>query len=544
MTDTPTQLNSTLDLEQIYRLRAYGAERRCSAGEVLFAPGDDVTELLVVVAGTAHICAGGDSSAVLLTLGPRAFVGDVSLLNGERRYVTARMHTDGALLVVPEPELRRVFATEPDIADLLLRTFIRRREELLALTGPHAVRVIGSHFSPPTLALRAFLMRSAVPFEWTDADQATELMTELGVRHEDCPVVVTPRAVLRQPTPGELAEQLGLSYTPVPNRIFDLVVIGAGPAGLAAAVYGSSEGVDTLIVDASGAGGQAGSSSCIENYLGFPSGVSGLELTKRAVIQAEKFGARVAWPCCVTGIRPMDGWFALELDDGSQIPARALMLATGARYRRPPVADWERFEGAGIYYAATDMEARLCAGQHVIVLGGGNSAGQAALFLRQRGCHVTVVIRATSLDQSMSRYLTDRIVSDPGVHVRANTTIRSVHGDARLSSVGIEDRVAGVVGTIDVVGVFCFIGAEPASSWMAGAVATDADGFVFTDRDVDVAAIRSWRRLGRPPLPYETSQPGVFAVGDVRAGSIKRVAAAVGEGSAAIRSVHQHLAGM
>jgi thioredoxin reductase (NADPH) len=387
-------------------------------------------------------------------------------------------------------------------------------------------------------------VRSGLPHRWVDLDaedDADALLARYGVGLSETPVVVTATGVLRHPTPGELAQWLGLSYRPIPGHIFDLVVIGAGPAGLAASVYGASEGLSTVTLDGVAVGGQAGGSSRIENYLGFPQGLSGQELTERATIQAERFGARIATPCGVVGLRPDDGFMVVQLVDGSEVPARAIVLATGAEYRRPDLDGWESLEGNGIYYAATETEAGLCAGAPVVVLGGGNSAGQAAMFLAAKGCTVRVVIRGSDLGRSMSKYLVTRLEADPHVEVLTESVLVSLAGSERLDGVGLQ-RADGTVEDLKASAVFCFIGAVPATAWLQGLVAVDKDGFIRTDRDLDEADLASWASLDRTPFAFETSVPGVFAAGDVRAGSVKRVAAAVGEGSTAVRSVHQYLA--
>jgi thioredoxin reductase (NADPH) len=332
-----------------------------------------------------------------------------------------------------------------------------------------------------------------------------------------------------------------LTVESVPERNFDLVVVGGGPAGLAAAVYGASEGLRTLGVDKVVFGGQAGSSSRIENYLGFPMGISGGDLTERAVVQAEKFGAQLSSPCAATSLREEAGHLVVRLSDGTDLTGRAVIVATGARYRRLDAARIQEFEGNGVYYAATEMEARMCAGSPVVVAGGGNSAGQAALFLAGAGCRVTVVIRGPDLARSMSRYLVDRILEDSRIEVRSDTTISAADGERTLSSIQVE----GPDGArrLDCAGLFSFIGADAGSAWLAGCAALDDGGFVLTDRSLSEADLDDrWRVLRRAPLPYETSYPGLFAVGDVRSGSIKRVATSVGEGSAAVRSVHDYLA--
>jgi thioredoxin reductase (NADPH) len=346
--------------------------------------------------------------------------------------------------------------------------------------------------------------------------------------------------VLRDATPGAVAEYLGLTVGRFPDRLFDLIIVGGGPAGLAAAVYGASEGLHTLGVDMVAPGGQAGTSSRIENYFGFPTGISGSELAQRGLVQAEKFGAQLTAPCTTAALRDDQGLLTIELSDGTTVAGRAVIAATGARYRRLRVARLAEFEGRGIYYAATDLEARLCAGRPVGVVGGGNSAGQAAMFLADFGSEVTVVIRGSDLGASMSQYLVDRLEMHPSIEILTETEVVGLEGAETLAAIHLRgpDRTE----TRTVAGLFSFIGADPQSSWISGCATLDDRGFVLTDRALgDEQLDARWDPLGRRPLPFESSHPGLFAVGDVRAGSLKRVAAAVGEGSAAVRSVHEHL---
>lgn len=353
--------------------------------------------------------------------------------------------------------------------------------------------------------------------------------------------MIATGTVLRRPTPGELGQFLGLTIANLPDRRFDLVVVGGGPAGLAAAVYGASEGLRTLGLDAVAVGGQAGHATRIENYLGFPTGISGAELTQRAVVQAGKFGASLAGPCAATQLRDEAGHLVVQLADGTEVLGRAVIAATGARYRRLDAQRLADFEPAGVYYAATDTEARQCSPSPVVVVGGGNSAGQASLYLAESGSPVTIVIRGPGLEASMSRYLIDRIAEHPGIEVRTNTNVVALDGDETLECVA----VIGEDGETELacVGLFSFIGADPASDWLSDCATLDRNGFVLTDRALtDDQLDDRWSLLGRRPLPFETSHPGLFAVGDLRAGSTKRVAAAVGEGSAAVRSVHDYLA--
>ena len=407
-----------------------------------------------------------------------------------------------------------------------------------------AIRVIGSRFSPESLQLREYLSRSRIPHEWLDADRdpaVERLLRDSDVTATDLPVVIASGAVLRRTTPGELASYLGLTVDNLPGRCFDLVVVGGGPSGLAAAVYGASEGLRTLALEMTTLGGQAGTSSRIENYLGFPTGISGGDLTQRAVVQAEKFGASLTAPCAATALREEAGHLVVTLVDSSDVAGRAVIVATGARYRRLPVEGLEEFEGKGVYYAATDMEARLCGDSPIVIAGGGNSAGQAGLFLAERATSVTFVIRGPDLNKSMSRYLVERIEDDDRIDVRTNCQITGLEGEMGLASV----RVSSPEGeeTLKCAGLFSFIGADPASQWLSGCAALDRNGFVLTDRSLGSEDLgERWEALARNPLPFETSNPGMFAVGDVRSGSMKRVASAVGEGSAAVRSVHEYLA--
>jgi thioredoxin reductase (NADPH) len=534
----------TLGELDLAALEPLGSRRPVTAGEYLYREGDIGYDFYVVLAGAVEIVVQADNAETVITRhGPGRFLGELSLLTGQRVFVSARVVEPGEVLQVPADTLRHLLSTKPGLGDTILAAFLARRSILL--TGAAAtLRVIGSRFSPESLRLREFLSRNRIPHEWVDAERAADverLLRELGITASELPVVITTGALLRQPTPGELASYLGLTLDSLPERCFDLVIVGGGPAGLAAAVYGASEGLSTLSVEMVAVGGQAGTSSRIENYLGFPTGISGTDLTQRAFVQAEKFGAHVTSPCTALELREEAGHLVLRLSDGVDVAGRAVIVASGARYRRLPAARIEEFEGKGVYYAATEMEARLCAASPVVVVGGGNSAGQAGLFLAECGSPVTLVIRGPDLGAKMSRYLVDRIEGDARIRVRTNTEITALDGDGVLSSV----RMTGKDGedVIFCVALFSFIGAEPSSDWLSGCAALDARGFVLTDRSLEPPHLgERWEALGRGPLPFETNRPGLFAVGDVRAGSTKRVAAAVGEGSAAVRSVHEHLA--
>jgi thioredoxin reductase (NADPH) len=350
--------------------------------------------------------------------------------------------------------------------------------------------------------------------------------------------VITATETLRRPSPAIFAQHLGLTFQPIPGYIFDLVVIGSGPAGLAAAVYGASEGLRTVSLDAVAIGGQAGASSRIENYAGFPNGISGEGLTGRTAVQAMRLGARLNAPCEVTGLRSEASFHVVVLRDGSEVPTRAVIVASGARYQRLDVKDLERFEGAGVYYAATDLEARVCAGAQVLVIGGGNSAGQAAIYLGQSNCAVTIAIRGEDLAKSMSQYLVERIEADPKIEVLTGVEVQALAGQDRLEHATLNHLATGEQKSMPCSGLFCFIGARPATAWLADSVLLDSDGFILTDRQLPGPFSAETARA----LPFETSRLGVFAAGDVRHGSMKRVAAAVGEGSSAVRSVHERLA--
>ena len=533
-----------LDQAVLDELAEFGTVREVDAGEVLYRAGAEVWDLFVVLEGEFEVIRDDDSQEVVVSYTAGQFIGELGLLTGQRAFLTARVVRAGRALVVPHDSFRRLMATKPTISDIIFAALIARREALRTSSAASAVRIIGSRYSPEAMALRNFAERNSLAASWIDLEEAGDvevLLASKGLRPVDTPVVVTSTAVLRHPTPGEFASLLGLTYRPIPGRIFDLVVIGVGPAGLAASVYGASEGLDTVSLDAVGPGGQAGSSSRIENYAGFPNGISGGELVARTAIQAQRLGAWLVSPCEVTGLRVDDGFHVVSLTDQSEIPCRSVVIATGAQYRRLDVANLEAFEGNGVFYAATDLETKACAGCDVVVVGGGNSAGQAAIYLSQGGCRVSVVIRRPDLSATMSRYLIDRITADPHIEVVPETEVRALEGDSHLEKVTLEHNPTGNRQTLDCAAAFCFIGAVPATSWLADTIRLDENGFVLTDRMLERSVLTDPLFVGRDPLPFETSAPGVFAVGDVRAGSMKRVASAVGEGSSAVRVVHEYL---
>jgi len=547
MADT-TQIEAAwadLDDAMIEELVPFGEVRAVARGDFLYRAGEAPPGLFVVVDGEVEIVREDvDGELVVATHGAHRFLGELNLLTGQRAFLAARVSRPGHVLAIDMPEFRRLMSTRPDFSDVVFRAFVARREILRAGEGAGAIRIVGSRYSPEAISLRAFANRSRLPHTWVDIediDDAPVYLAGIGVRPRDLPVVLTPMGVFRRPTPGEFAARLGLTYRDIPGYLSDLVVVGTGPAGLAAAVYGASEGLQTIALDAISPGGQAGASSRIENYVGFPNGVSGDDLVARAAIQAMRLGARLNAPCEVAGLRLEEGFHIVVLADGSEISTRAVIVASGARYRRLDVDDLERFEGAGVYYAATDLEARICRGNDVIVVGGGNSAGQAAIYLAQQGSPVSVVVRRRELAATMSQYLIERIEADARIIVIDHTEVRALAGNDHLERVTLEDNQTGERREIACQGLFCFIGAVPATGWLNGCVALDRAGFVLTDRSLP-PPVAGGAFGSRDPLPLETSVPGVFAVGDVRSGSLKRVAAAVGEGSSAVRSVHEYLA--
>jgi thioredoxin reductase (NADPH) len=531
-----------LSASELSEMAQFGAERQVAAGQLLFRAGEATYDLFVVLEGEVEIVrSDGTDEIVIFVFGPGSFVGELTLLTGQRRFLSCRVTQAARVLVIPQPEFRRLMSRRPALADTIFSALVARREILRSGQGAQAIRIIGSRYSPEAMSLRAFAERSRLAHAWIDIEDADDidvLLTSMGLRPQDTPVVITPTETLRRPSAATFAEHLGLTFRPTPGYIFDLVVVGSGPAGLAAAVYGASEGLRTVSLDAVTVGGQAGASSRIENYTGFPNGISGGDLTARAAVQAMRLGARLNAPCEVVGLKAEAGFHVVVLRDGSEIPTHAVIVASGARYQRLPVEDLHRFEGAGVYYAATDLEARVCGGTSVLIVGGGNSAGQAAIYLGQHNCKVTVAIRRNDLHQSMSQYLIERIEADPKIDLLTGVEVQGLAGQDHLEQVTLNHTATDQRQTMPCSGLFCFIGARPATAWLGAGVLLDRDGFVLTDRQLPEPPIAGTSG----PLPFETSVPGVFAAGDVRHGSMKRVAAAVGEGSSAVRSVHERLA--
>jgi thioredoxin reductase (NADPH) len=531
-----------LSAPELSEIAAFGTERPMSAGQLLFEAGEASYELFVILEGHIEIVRFDKPDAVVIAAyGPGGFAGELNLLTGQRRTLTCRVTQPGRVLVIGEAEFRRLMSVRPELAETLFNALLARREALRTGEGAQAIRIVGSRYSPDAMSLRSFAEHSHLTHAWIDvedAEDAEALLASMGLSPQDLPAVITATEVLHRPSTATFAEHLGLTFHPTPGYIFDLVVVGSGPAGLAAAVYGASEGLRTVSLDAVTIGGQAGASSRIENYAGFPNGISGGDLTGRAAVQAMRLGARLNAPCEVVGLRIEAGFHVVVLGDGSEIPTRAVIVASGARYERLAIDDLERFEGAGVYYAATDLEARVCDGTSVLVIGGGNSAGQAAIYLGQNNCHVTIAIRRDDLTQTMSQYLIARIEADPKIELITGVEVQGLAGDRRLEQVTLAERATGERRTLPCAGLFCFIGARPATAWLGAGVLLDEDGFVLTDRQLP--ELPGAHTVA--PLPFETSVPGVFAAGDVRHDSMKRVAAAVGEGSSAVRSVHERLA--
>ncbi|MCO5995315.1 FAD-dependent oxidoreductase [Actinoallomurus rhizosphaericola] len=533
-----------LDEEQHARAAAYGVRRTVAAGDRLYEVGDANCDLILCSTATLASFRTADAGAeAFLTYGPGGFAGELSLLTGQTRTLAVRVVEPGTVQVIDQRSFRRLMAQQTDLGDLILRAFLARRR-LLRWSTEQSTRIVGDPRSGEGLALRVFLSRQGLPHLWVDSASAPggTALREAGLGPADLPVAFTAGETMRRVTPGMLSERLGLTYRGSGRRTMDLAIVGAGPAGLAAAVYGASEGLSTLLLDGVATGGQAATSARIENYLGFPFGLSGLDLTTRAAVQALKFGAEIASPCAVTALRSDGGEQVLVLGDGTEIRSRTVLIATGAAYRSLPIERWDHFVGCGIYHAATDLEAQAVAGEPVTVVGGANSAGQAALHLARYASHVTLLVRGADLGARMSAYLVERVHADPRITVRTGTEVSALHGDERLDAVSVISPATGATGEVDCRGLFSFIGAVAATSWLRGP-AVDADGFVRTDAQLAREDLgERWRGLDPGPLPFETSVLGVFAAGDVRLSSMKRVAAAVGEGSGAVRSVHQALA--
>jgi thioredoxin reductase (NADPH) len=549
----------TLSAEQIARIARHGTKRRTRRGELLYDQGTEAPSFFVVISGALDVVRPHkDKEDPITVLGPGQFTGEVNMVTGRRSLARARVIEEGEVLELDGDALRALVQTDSELSELFMRAFILRRVNLIEQHWGDVV-LIGSHNSPSTLRLREFLDRNGHPHAYVDVESdadAEKILHTFGVGVEEVPVLICRgETVLRNPTFEKVADCLGFNVAIDVEAVRDMLVVGAGPAGLAAAVYGASEGLDVLVLETHAPGGQAGSSSKIENYLGFPTGISGKALAGRAFTQAEKFGADVAIARSAAKLRCTERPFSLQLSTGDVVRARSVVIASGAQYRKLPLERLADFEGAGVYYAAGSMEAQVCKGEEVIVVGGGNSAGQAATYLAgtekdpktgrdvPRAKHVHMLVRSTGLAQSMSRYLIRRIEESPRITLHTQTEIEALEGDSHLERVRWRCSATGTVETRPIRHVFSMTGAVPNTVWVGSCVALDDIGFVKAGSDItsDELAAARWP-LQRPPYLLETSVPGVFVVGDARAGSVKRCAAAVGEGAMCVQLVHKILA--
>lgn len=535
-----------LTAAQQARVAAHGRVRQVEAGETVVDAANHGVKFFVVITGHLNIIRTSEKTEeVVATVGPGAFSGELNMLSGRRGLVRIRAGEASEVIEIDRDQLLALVQTDSELSDIFMRAFILRRLELIA-RGIGEVVLIGSSHSLGTFRIKEFLTRNGHPYSYIDLDRDGEvqsLLDHFRVAVTELPVLICRgQVVLRNPANQKIAECLGFNEGIDQTRARDLVIVGAGPAGLAAAVYGASEGLDVLVLESNSPGGQAGASSKIENYLGFPTGISGQDLAGRAYTQAQKFGAQVLIAKDAKRLACDRRLYAIEIDNDQLVPARTIVIATGAEYRKLPLENLAQFEGAGVYYGATHLEAQLCGGEEVIVVGGGNSAGQAAVFLAQTARRVHLLVRASGLAESMSRYLIRRIEESPNIVLRTQTELTALEGSDHLERVQWVDRQTGGVETHNLGYVFSMTGAVPNAHWLGGCVALDAKGFIKTGADLsgDDLVAAHWP-LARAPYLLETSLPGVFAVGDVRAGNIKRVASAVGEGSIAVAFVHQVL---
>ena len=540
------QMFPQLTPAQIARLEAVATHSRISKGQILAEPGDRHRPMLVVLSGSIEVVQPGMNGEVLVVVHTAgSFTGEMSTLQGIGSLVRARVRDAGEVLVITEDRLRTVIQTDSDLSELFMRAFILRRVGLIASEAGDVI-LLGSSYSAGTLRLQQFLTRNAFPYVNLDVntDAAVQTLLErFHIKADDVPVVLCRgEVVLKNPSNEEVAACLGMNQQIDDDRIRDVIVVGAGPSGLAAAVYAASEGLDVLVLETGTPGGQAGSSSKIENYLGFPTGISGLALAGRARVQAQKFGAEIRTAYSALKLNCDERPYAVELCHGNAVRARAIIIATGAEYRQLAIENASRFLGTGIYYAATATEARRCEMKEVIVVGGGNSAGQAAVFLASKCRHVHLLVRSKGLADSMSHYLIRRIDETPNITLHTGTEITSLEGDEQLERVVWKTAPDYVLQTHAIGHVFLMTGAVPSTRWLKGCIALNDKGFVRTGADLDPGDLPAANGSAvRPPQSFETNWPGIFAVGDVRCGSVKRVAAAVGEGSACVQQVHQAL---
>lgn len=527
-----------LSTEQIERLKALGEPRSVAPGEVVFDQGDTSHGIFVILSGSLQLVAKGE---VVRVLEQGMFTGEVSQLSGRRTLIRCEACEPSQLIEITRQNLQHVIQDDAQLSEIFLRAYMMRRVYLIQNAVGDAL-LIGSSHSADTLRLQGFLSRNGHPHAYLDVERDPDtqsVLDEFKIPLSDIPVLICRgTVVLRNPTNAEAAECFGLNAGIDEKEVYDLMVVGAGPSGLAAAVYGASEGLSVLVVETNAPGGQAGSSSRIENYLGFPTGISGQDLAGRAFVQAEKFGAKISVAKSAKALRCERTPYVVELDDGKSVSGRTVIVASGAQYRKPELENLARFEGVGIYYGATNVEARICSDEEIAIVGGGNSAGQAAVFLSSHAKHVYLIVRGEGLESTMSRYLISRIESCKEITFYPWTEITALEGEDHLERIRWRCKKTGGTGDRDIRHVFMMTGAAPNTNWLDGCVEMDAKQFIKTGSDVG----EKWPLSRRNPYLLETSLPGVFAVGDVRAGSMKRVAAAVGEGSMAVQFVHRVLA--
>ena len=539
------QIFPKLTPAQISRIAARGHIHSTVGGEVLFEQGHSAAPFFVIISGELEVVRPSvPVETLVIAYEPGQFTGEVSTLARRRSLFRVRATKPGKVIELDRQQMLSLIQTDAELGEILMRAFILRRVELIA-AGVGDVVLVGSTYSASTHRIKEFLMRNGQPYSYMDLERDPDvqnLVDSFQISASEIPVLICRgQLVLRNPSNQEIAACLGFNESIEQTHVRDIIIIGAGPSGLAAAVYGASEGLDVMVLETGSPGGQAGSSSKIENYLGFPTGISGQDLASRAYLQAQKFGADILIAKATQLICDRKP-YAVEIENGSRIPARSIMIATGAAYRRPPCKNLLRFEGAGVYYGATFVEAQLCGGEEVIVVGGGNSAGQAAVFLAETTKRVHMLVRSAGLAKSMSRYLIRRIEETPTIVLRPYTQIIAVEGGDHIEFVRWQNNQTGQTEEHDIRYLFVMMGADPNTSWLDGCIALDNNGFIKTGLDLSPESLSAagWYPTRQPYL-LETSLPGIFAVGDVRGGSIKRVASAVGEGSIAISFVHKVL---
>jgi thioredoxin reductase (NADPH) len=547
--DPRTQIFPILNDSQIARIRSAAKIRYVMPGDILFEPGDTAIPFFVMLSGSMEILQTElDGEKQVATHGPGEFTGELTMISGQRSLVRGRVTESGEFLEMSGDDLRALVAKDAELSEVFMRAFILRRLALLN-RGKGSLVLMGSRHSADTLRLREFLGRNSHPYSYVDLDddkESQEVLDRFHVKASEIPVIIcSARNVMRNPSNHQLADCLGFNVEINNTQTRDVIIVGAGPSGLAAAVYAASEGLDALVIEVDSPGGQAGSSSKIENYLGFPTGVSGQELAGRALTQAQKFGAKMMIGHRVVRLNCDKRPYEIVLDNGTVISTKAIVISTGAQYKKPEIANLQQFEGQGIYYGATYIESQFCGDEDVIVVGAGNSAGQASVFLSQSARKVHMLVRASGLSATMSRYLISRITENPSIEVHTRTEIVGLGGQSHLECVTWIDKDTGKTSTHEIRHVFVMTGAAPRTDWLEGCLALDGKGFILTGRDLEITAdyvpTVKWP-LERRPQMLETSLPGVFAVGDVRSGNVKRVASAVGEGAIAVQLVHTALA--